>query len=156
MPRCYLPRHALAPRARPLPCPLRFAAAGDADSVPAFTRTLGAPPELGTLSPVFGTGEPRLDVPRSAPFDLTWSGRGPGVVTIYVAQSDTARVRSISCEAPASAGTLRIASQLLGLLSPGDSTIFIGRQNHVAFVSASVAVSVSVGVTGAARPVRFP
>jgi len=98
-----------------------FTMTATGDAVPAFTIALTAPSRPHVMSPAPTTGSaPPLVVMRASGLPVMWSATSPGTMAIDV-YADTADAKlDLTCEAPASAGSLTIATDALAAI-PADA-----------------------------------
>jgi hypothetical protein len=119
---------------------LTVSAAGSAD-LPAWSGTVVAPAPADFTAPSF---DGNLTIQRSSALSVAWTGGGAGRVRFFVAtvetvSGQTTRTVSVSCEAPASAGSMSVPAAALGRLSPTGG-------NVSATASASVTSTTNVEV----------
>jgi hypothetical protein len=109
---------------------IAFTAAGDPASVGAFTTTVTAPADLGSLSPAPGVTGAFAAIPRGTPLTVTWQD---GTINTSVVVAFTATTASpyayktLTCTFPAGPGSATIPAADLQAIPQVDGTTVTGR-----------------------------
>jgi hypothetical protein len=91
-------------------------------TVPAFNSTLPEPGELTLTSPALVLGM-TVNLPRTAPLDVTWSGNSAGNATVSLAQNNGSTTTSAVCTWAASLGSGQIPAAALGAFNAGQGSL---------------------------------
>lgn len=99
--------------------PITVDATGESGRVPAFKRTVSAPPEIVVTSHTISFTSAAITVQRTIPLTVEWTADNPqGNVDLSLLTANAQRSVSILCSAPTSAGALTVPVAVLAKLFP--------------------------------------
>lgn len=100
---------------------LTVAASGG--DIAAFTMMATTPGSINVISPAFPSAPMKLPVSTSKDLSFTWSGKGPGTVSVFIVVQATGVYAS--CDFDAAAGQATVPASLMGQLPKGNGAISV-------------------------------